>query len=160
MVGQPLSPKIQPNDRIQTTVNNSNASPFAFIIDDEPDICQLVATTLAKLSIESATFSAARPAVASLYQRWPVIIFLDIALDQSDAYDVIRGLSEKHYGGTIQLMSGGKPWLLKSIQGLATRYALTLSPPLQKPVQGDAIRAVIERLGLTGTGPFLPDPDY
>jgi DNA-binding NtrC family response regulator len=160
MAGQPLSPKIQPNDRIHTTVNNSNAPSFAFIIDDELDICQLVATTLSKLGIESATFSAAKPALATLYQRWPVIIFLDIALDQSDAYDVIRGLSEKRYGGTIQLMSGGKPWLLKSIQGLATRYALTLSPPLQKPFQGDAIRAVIERLGLTGTGPPLPDPDY
>jgi hypothetical protein len=59
MAGQPLSPKIQPNDHIQTTVNNSNASRFALIIDDEPDICQLVATTLAKLGIESATFSAA-----------------------------------------------------------------------------------------------------
>jgi DNA-binding NtrC family response regulator len=160
MAGQPPSPKIQTSDRIQTTVNDSNASAFAFIIDDELGICQLVATTLSKLGIESATFSAAKPALASLYERWPVIIFLDIALDHSDAYDVIRGLSEKRYAGTIQLMSGAKPWLLKSTQGLATRYALTLSPPLQKPFQGDAIRVVIERLGLTGTGPPLPDPDH
>jgi DNA-binding NtrC family response regulator len=142
---------LSPNRCDNHIVTNASSAPFALVIDDEEDICQLVASTLAALGIESATFSAAKPAVASLDQRWPAIIFLDVALEQSDAIDVIRGLSERHYTGTVQLMSSGRPWLLEAVQRLATRHALTLRPPLQKPVQGDTIRAVIASVGLCGS---------
>jgi DNA-binding NtrC family response regulator len=127
---------------------------FALVIDDESDICELVAATLGKLGIDSATFSTALPAVASIDQRWPVIIFLDVVLEQSDAYDVIRGLSEKHYDGIVQLMSSGRLWLLEALQRLAARHGLTLCPPIQKPVKDATIRALIARVGLTGRRPF------
>ena len=135
-------------------VRNANETAFALVIDDERNISELVATTLDELGIESATFSTAKPAVASIDQRWPVIIFLDVALEQSDAYDVIRGLSEKHYDGIVQLMSSGRPWLLAALQRLATRHGLRLCPPIQKPVRSDTIRAVIASVGLTGGRPF------
>jgi DNA-binding NtrC family response regulator len=122
---------------------------FALVIDDEKHISELVATTLGKLGIDSASFSTAKPAVASIDQRWPAIIFLDVALEQSDAYDVIRGLSEKHYDGIVQLMSSGRPWLLEALQRLARRHGLKLCPPIQKPVKDDTIRAVIASVGLT-----------
>jgi DNA-binding NtrC family response regulator len=156
--GTPLSPKTQYDDCIETgtPVSNVSMAPFALVIDDEEDICQLVATTLGKLGVESKTFSAAKPAVASLDQRWPAIIFLDVALEQSDAIDVIRGLSEKRYSGTLQLMSRQRPWLLDAVQRIAKRHFLTLRPPLQKPIQGDTIREVIASVGLTSTATLQP----
>jgi len=39
----------------------------------------------------------AKPAIASLDPRWPYIIFLDIALEQSGPIDVIKSLREEHY---------------------------------------------------------------
>lgn len=146
----PLSPNTQSSNCIERAgrASNAEASPFALVIDDDWDICQLVATTLGKLGIESASFSAAKPAVASIDRRWPAIIFLDVALEQSDAYDVIRGLSEKHYDGMVQLMSHARPWLLQALQRLAMRHALNACPPLQKPLQGDTIRQVIAAVGL------------
>ena len=78
---------------ISPRAHNSNEAAFALVIDDDRSISELVATTLGELGIESATFSTAKPAVAAIDQRWPAIIFLDVALEQSDAYDVIRGLS-------------------------------------------------------------------
>jgi CheY-like chemotaxis protein len=140
---------------ISSHVHNTNETAFALVIDDEKNISELVATTLGELGIESATFSTAKPAVASIDQRWPVIIFLDVALEQSDAYDVIRGLSEKHYDGIVQLMSSGRPWLLAALQRLATRHGLRLCPPIQKPIRSDTIRAVIASVGLTDC-PSLP----
>jgi ActR/RegA family two-component response regulator len=134
---------------ISSHVHTTNETAFALVIDDEKNISELVATTLGELGIESATFSTAKPAVASIDQRWPVIIFLDVALEQSDAYDVIRGLSEKHYDGIVQLMSSGRPWLLAALQRLATRHGLRLCPPIQKPIRSDTIRAVIASVGLT-----------
>ena len=146
-------PSSQCDDPIKTV---GNSVPFALVIDDQEEICQLVVTTLRTLGIESATFSSATPAVAALDRRWPAIIFLDVGLEQSDAIDVIRGLSEKHYTGIVQLMSSGKPWFLEGVQRLATRHALTALPPLQKPVKSDAIRAVIESVGLAGTVSLQP----
>jgi hypothetical protein len=134
--------------------HDASESTFALVIDDEKNISELVATTLGELGIESATFSTAKSAVASIDQRWPEIIFLDVALEQSDAYDVIRGLSEKHYDGIVQLMSSGRPWLLAALQRLATRHGLRLCPPIQKPVRSDMIRAVIASVGLTACCSF------
>ena len=102
----------------------AGAAPFALVIDDEEPICRLIAGALAQLGIESATFPTAKPAIAALDQRWPSIIFLDVALAQSDAIDVIKGLSEKHYDGVVQLMSGAKPYLLAAIDRIAVRLSL------------------------------------
>jgi DNA-binding NtrC family response regulator len=117
-------------------------SPFALVIDDDEDVCKLFATTLGDLGIECAAFSAAKPALASLDLRWPAIIFLDIALEQSDAIDVIRSLSQRQYSGTLQLISGQRTWLLEAVQRLALRHALTLRPPLKKPIEAHVIQAV------------------
>jgi len=132
------------------TTDVKTAAPFALVIDDQEDICRLFGTTLTELGIASATYRAARPAIASLDQRRPAIIFLDVALDQSDAIDVIRGLSEKGYGGIVQLMSSGKPSLLEAIQRIAVRYGLEVRAPLQKPIKADVICAVIASVGLAG----------
>jgi PleD family two-component response regulator len=61
--------------------------PSALIIDDKDSICCLVATILAELGVESANYLAAKPAIASLDQRRPEIIFLDVPLEQADATD-------------------------------------------------------------------------
>lgn len=144
----PLSPEHHGDDRIGTGAQAGEAAPFALVIDDQEEICRLVATTLAELGIESAAFQSAKPAIASLDQRRPAIIFLDVALDQSDAIDVIKGLSDKNFTGVVQLMSGSRPSLLEAIQRIAKRYGLALCPPLQKPVKADAIRAVTASVGL------------
>jgi DNA-binding NtrC family response regulator len=153
----PLLPNLPFTDQIEIPphVRSTDDAAFALVIDDARDICELVAATLGQLGIDSATFSAAKPAVAAIDRRWPMIIFLDVALEQSDAYDVIRGLSEKHYDGAVQLMSSAKPWLLQAVQRLATRHGLTLCPPIQKPVKDATIRAVIASVGLKSRHPSL-----
>ena len=124
------------------------AAPFALIVDDEEAVCRFLARALAKLGVESSNYQTAKPAIASLDQRRPEIIFLDIALAQSDAIDVIKGLGEKNYAGIIQLMSGGRPQLLEAVQRLGARYGLLLRPPLQKPFRAEAIRDVIDSVRL------------
>jgi len=76
-------------DRIQPV------SPLAFLVDDEEGICKLIAATLATMGVETEKFYTAQDAVAALDGRLPAIIFLDVALQRSDAVDVIRGLGEK-----------------------------------------------------------------
>jgi FixJ family two-component response regulator len=124
------------------------APPFAIVIDDEKAICRFIALVLAGLGVESAIYETAAPAIASLEQRWPEVIFLDVALEQSDAIDVIKGLSAKNYTGIIQLMSGGRLPLLEAVQRIGARDGLLLRTPLQKPFRAEAIREVIVSVGL------------
>jgi DNA-binding NtrC family response regulator len=154
----PPSPSSPCDDRIGLVVlvGAARPAPFALVIDDEEPICRLIVTTLEELGIESAMFATAKSAIAAFDQRLPAIIFLDVALDQSDAIDVIKGLSEKRYGGIVQLMSGGRPWLLAAIKRMAVHYDLTLLPPMQKPVRDAMIREAVAAAGLAPKAPPLP----
>ena len=124
------------------------AAPFALIIDDQEEICRVVAMALADLGVESVTYVTAKPAISSLDRRRPDVIFLDVALEQSDAIDVIKGLSEKHYTGIVQLMSGGRLPLLEAVQRIGARYGLEVRPALQKPFRGDDLHQAIVSVGL------------
>jgi len=124
-------------DRIQPV------SPLAFLVDDEEGICKLIAATLATMGVETEKFYTAQDAVAALDGRLPAIIFLDVALQRSDAVDVIRGLGEKGYGGIVQLMSGSNVGLLEDVRRVGARHGLNMRSPLAKPFRTEAIRQII-----------------
>lgn len=117
--------------------------PHAFVVDDEDGICKLITMTLATMGVETEKFHTAREAVAALERRPPAIIFLDVALEGSDAVDVIRGLGENGYAGIVQLMSGSNVELLEDVRRIGARHGLTMRPPLSKPFRTDAIRQII-----------------
>jgi FixJ family two-component response regulator len=147
----PLSSNTQCDGQIKGVADAGDlkpAVPFAIVIDDEKAICRFISLVLAGLGIESMTYQTAAPAIASLDQRRPEIIFLDVALERSDAIDVIKGLSGKNYTGIIQLMSGGRLPLLEAVQRIGARDGLLLRTPLQKPFRAEAIRDVIADAGL------------
>jgi DNA-binding NtrC family response regulator len=146
-----LSPEVQDGAQSGIAVEAGNveaSTRFALVIDDQESVCRAFGTILASLGVEYAAYVTAKPAISSLDQRRPDAIFLDIALDQSDAIDVIKGLSEKHYNGIVQLMSGGRLPLLEAIQRIGTRYGLVLRPALQKPFRGDDLHQAILNAGL------------
>jgi CheY-like chemotaxis protein len=155
--GTSLAPNSRDKDRVGVadTGGVREAPPFALVIDDRDTFCKFVARTLARLGVESAAYATAKAAIAALDRRRPEIIFLDVALEQSDAIDVIKGLSEKHYTGIVQLMSGGRLPLIESIRCIGARRGLVLRPALQKPVRAQAIRDVIVGAGLA---PDIPAP--
>jgi hypothetical protein len=63
---------------------------------------------------------------------------------RSDAIDVLRGLGKRRYGGTVQLMSGGKPSLLQAVQRIGLRHGINLATPLNKPFTRDTIARTVE----------------
>jgi DNA-binding NtrC family response regulator len=136
------------HDSAAQPVDGQAAAPLAFVIEDDEATCRLIATALAPLGIESATFATARAALAALNERTPAIIFLDIALHQSDAIDVIKGLNDRRYGGIVQVISGQRPWLLGAVQRTGLRHDLTLLPPMLKPVRPEMISKAIVDAGL------------
>lgn len=120
-----------------------SASPLAFVVDDEDNICKVIAMTLATMGVEAEKFHTAQQAMTALDEQLPAIIFLDVALKNSDAIDVIRGLGERGYGGIVQLMSGSSVDLLEDVRRVGARHGLNMRPPLEKPFRAEAIRQII-----------------
>lgn len=121
-------------------------APLAFIIDDDRTIRVLIEMVLARLGIESALFDGAQTALAALGKRRPQIAFLDIALANSDAVDVLKGLSAARYDGIVQLVSGANPMILETVQRIGLRSGLRLAPPLYKPFRGSTLRRIVAPL--------------
>jgi DNA-binding NtrC family response regulator len=121
--------------------------PFAYVIDDEAAICQIVSATLNGLGVESESFQTAGEALGALDRHLPTVIFLDVALLQSDAIDVIHGLGERNYRGTVHLMSGGNPSLIEAVARIGARHGLTFGPPLNKPFRRETLIQLVEGLG-------------
>ena len=135
--------------------NLGSATPRAFVVDDEDGICQLIMMTLATMGVEAKKFHSAADAVAALDHELPAIIFLDVALQKSDAIDVIRGLGERGYGGVVQLMSGSNVDLLEDVRRVGARHGLNMRPPLSKPFRADSIRHVVTSAHLAESPPTV-----
>jgi len=126
------------------------AAGTAFVVDDEPGICNVVSLHLTQLGFEVASFHSAGEALAALERRHPDIIFLDIALKGSDAVEVLRALGEQRYSGVVQLMSGSDAGLLEDVRRVGARHGLSMRPPLHKPFRADAIRRAVAADPLDG----------
>lgn len=130
--------------------------PLAFAVDDEPAITRFITRALSSLGIETVSLPSAGAALAALQSRTPAIIFLDVALEGSDAVDVIRGLGENGYRGAVQLMSGSDLGLLNDVRRVGERHRLNMLPPLEKPFRLAAIRGSIAAARLDGTAITAP----
>jgi len=120
---------------------------LAVVIDDDIKVRQFIEATLMQLGLKVASFDMAQDALAAIDGGHPAVIFLDVALLRSDAIDVLRGLGARRYGGTVQLMSGGRPALLEAVQRIGARHGIRLAAPLNKPFAREAVTQVIASLG-------------
>ena len=129
---------------------------LALVIDDDARVHEFVAATLAEHGIRVGSFQTAKTALEAVDGTAPTVIFLDVALLESDAIDVLNGLGKRNYRGVVHLMSGGRVALLEAVQRLGVRNGVTLGPHLTKPVSREAIVQVITRMGLSNS-PLQPD---
>jgi DNA-binding NtrC family response regulator len=112
---------------------------LAFVIDDDPAAQQFVCGALTEQGIEATGFATAPTALAAFDERTPRLIFLDVALSQSDAIDVLNGLGQRRYRGVVHLMSGGRPQLIAGVQRLGERQGVRFGQAIGKPVSREAI---------------------
>src|ERR1700730_16575274 len=125
-----------------------SAAAFCLIVDDEKSIRTLIARTLRPLMVMTEECGDAPSALRAIKTRTPDLIFLDVSLERSDAVEVIRGLGELQYTGSIQLMSGRDLPLLEEIKRVGERYSLRMLPVLQKPFRMDVIPEILREVGI------------
>jgi CheY-like chemotaxis protein len=122
-------------------------SKFCLIVDDEPSIQSFLSIILTKASVECSTCSTVNAMLYSFSDRLPDLIFLDAALEGSDAVEALRRLGSIGFVGTVQLVSGRAPDILEELCQMGKEYGLRMRVPLQKPFSVSQIRQILRQEG-------------
>ena len=115
------------------------------IVDDEPDICDLLAEVAAEYGFDATVAHDGRT-FRELYQRVkPTVIVLDLKLPEEDGVELLRFLAEQRSQARIVLMSGVDAKVLNTAAYLGKREQLQIVATLPKPISLADLEAVFEK---------------
>ncbi len=121
--------------------------PKILLLDDEPFQLKLLLRQLANLgqdAVETCTTGADALTRLEVNVGGEQLIFIDLNMPGMDGVEVIRRLADRHYSGTLVLVSGEDARILETAVRLARAHRLNVLGHLNKPIQPEVLRALLE----------------
>lgn len=119
------------------------------ILDDEPFMLKLLARMLANQGVLSVNCcengEEALRLVDDISTR-PDLILLDLNMPGMDGIEFVRHLVDRKFAGSLILVSGEDERMLRTTEKLVQAHKIPILGYLQKPVQRDALRALLMKL--------------
>lgn len=106
---------------------------LAFVLDDEVRLGIALSKMLATIGINARAFVTAAEFRGALDDEKPDLVFLDLALGESDAVEVIRQLEARKFTGRVMLISGRDARTLLDVERIGREHGLDMLPSLPKP---------------------------
>lgn len=125
--------------------------PHALVFDTDAPSARSLATILtgsgvtADIHADGASFAAAFAAAP------PALVFVDVAGQGDEAIDALVTMSERGYGGGVQLMGAGTMAVIEVVKRMGQRHALTMLPILKKPLGIVTVRQVLSAQSINFT---------
>lgn len=129
--------------------------PLCFVLDQEVASSKLLSGILQGSGLDARIFGDSPAFIATLEQRTPDLIFLDVPAETNDAIDAVFALGEKSYRGPVQIMGSGAVPVMETVKRMGERHSLQMLPPLKKPFDSGAIQRVLKEQRLQ-TGRLEP----
>jgi EAL domain-containing protein (putative c-di-GMP-specific phosphodiesterase class I) len=104
------------------------------IIDDEEDICDIIAELAERRGFEARTISDAETVQDMLSDYSPDLIMMDLMMPGIDGVELLRLLSEKARNAKLCLISGSDARVLNSARRLGSAHGLDVIAALEKPL--------------------------
>jgi FixJ family two-component response regulator len=117
---------------------------LAFVLDDEARLGVALCKVLASMGIESRQFVDAEAFLSQLEPCNPDLVFLDLALGQSDAIEVIHQLEARKFKGRVMLISGRDMGMLLEVERIGKSHGLCMLPSLPKPFRVADIKECLQ----------------
>jgi len=114
------------------------------VIDDDPDMCALVAHAATSAGLEATASTDFEQFKAGLTADTDLVV-IDLMMPKVDGIEVIRYLSDRHHRAEIVLISGFDKKVLNVASQLATTLGLDVRASLQKPVNHGQLRDVFAK---------------
>ena len=128
--------------------------PRCVVVEDDDAVRAAIALALRDCDVEAMDFASAAQVLSACDRIAPDVVFLDIALGDFDAIDVVRALGNDGYRGAVQLVSGHHS-LLETVQRIGEGTGLTMLEPVRKPFRASEISRVAEMCGCRATAQDL-----
>lgn len=142
--------------QVLSALNNvpkRSANPLCFIVDEDFAFRQDLAKELRREDIDTVEFSTSSRLIDMIDAQNPDIVLVN--LNTAAPHECVRALlalKECRYAGTVQLFGHCEPKLLESFKTIGLDSALTMLPPLQKPIKVATIHNILRDRKL-GTAP-------
>ena len=117
------------------------------VIDDEEDICEIIAEMASRRGLDVRTLSNAAKTAETIAKFPPDFIMLDLMMPGTDGVELLRLLAEYAKGARLCLMSGSDARVLNSARRLGSAHGLDVVAALEKPLDMQALSKLFEEVG-------------
>jgi len=117
-------------------------------LDDERLMLKLLSHMLAILGFAPAvTFDNGRAALEWVDSpgNYPDLILLDLNMPEMDGVEFVRYLVERHYGGSLILISGESERMLQTVTKLVRAHKIPVLGHLRKPITLEGLKSLLEK---------------
>jgi len=121
-------------------------APLCFVVDADASIRHFLSLILHGAGIDTEELPDGQAVRPALTQRQPKLVFLNIALESSDAIECVLALSRAGYTGAVQLMSNRGSAVLAHVKSIGEQHHLRMLPVLKKPFETSMVLKVLQEL--------------
>ena len=114
------------------------------VLDDDPDVGELIEATVSGLGIDCVVMHAVRDFQRELAPEVELIL-LDLMMPGIDGIEVLRRLGECQCQAEVILMSGMDKRVIESAERVARAHGLKVKGYLQKPFRLATLEAILSR---------------
>jgi EAL domain-containing protein (putative c-di-GMP-specific phosphodiesterase class I) len=146
---------VQHGHAVASTPPRNSANPLCFLMDEDFSVRQELAKELRRRQVDVVEFSSSDRFKETIAGQSPDIVFVE--LNRMTPHKCVRALlalKECGYAGAVQLFGQGEVRSLESFNTIGTDCALTMLPPLVKPIGFATVHKIIlDRKLVAATAP-------
>lgn len=117
------------------------------VVDDDPFQRELLAELVAQMGVHRVVIAAdGREALDALDSVHPDVVICDLDMAGMDGIELLRHVAQRHFAGSVILMSGASSHVLATAGDLAHLHGLRLLATLQKPVDSTQLERLLVSL--------------
>lgn len=116
------------------------------VIDDEEDICEIIAEMAERRGLEVRTLSNTSHTAEMLASFPPDFVMMDLMMPGIDGVELLRMLAEHAKNAKLCLMSGSDARVLNSARRLGSAHGLDVIAALEKPIDMQALNKLFEQV--------------
>lgn len=116
------------------------------MLDDDTFMLDLLAEMIAGLGPHQVLRETdARSCLVALAQLAPDLLICDLSMPDMDGIEFLRGAAERHYKGSVVLLSGMDTGVLRAAERLAQAHGLAILGACPKPLSSAALAGLLQR---------------
>jgi two-component system, OmpR family, response regulator len=128
---------------------------YIYVLDDDPDVCRLVSSTLREFGFETSECHSAAALRRLLQVRVPDLCIVDLGLPDADGMDVVRDLQARYACGVMVLT--GRGYLSDRVMGLELGADDYVVKPFEPRELVARVRSILRRRDKSQSTPTPSD---